>query len=112
MSTIEQLEQQKADLQQYAKLCKTVHRLLSDSEFKELLLNDYCVKESARFVGLATTNFTDNVEREHSLTLAQGCAYLGLWLQNILKAEDITLENIHRIDTLIEEERTTELKDI
>lgn len=108
MSTVAELEQQKADFNAAIEKRKVLQRLMNNRDFKKLILEDFCVQECARYAqASADPNLSAN-ERADALALAQSAGHIRRYL-NVLDIMGNAAENqMQRLDDAIEDARLDE----
>lgn len=74
-------------------------RLCKNKDFKELILEEYCVQECARLVGMSIHPSQSPVEQEKFMTMAKATAGIKLFIhaqEQMLNSQIRSIENIEQ----------------
>lgn len=80
MSEVSALEQQLDNVKELIRLRELALKLYSNTEFKELILDRFCVKDCARYAQLSADPSLSVDDRANSLALAQAAGHLRRFL--------------------------------
>lgn len=78
--TVEALERQLEGSKEIIEQQKMALRLANNRDFKKLILDEFCVKECARYAQMSADPQLNAVERADALALAQAAGHLRRWL--------------------------------
>lgn len=80
MSDVTKLEQQLQDAKTLVENRRMALKLSQNREFRKLILDEFCVKEAARYVQASGDPALDAASRADSLSIAQASGHLRRWL--------------------------------
>jgi len=86
-------------------------KLSSNREFRKLILEDYCVIDAARLVGLSTDPSLTLEQRADSLAMAQGPGFLRRFLSMMVVMGNNASKEVGQIDDALNEIRAADLDD-
>lgn len=86
---IEQLEHQKEINKELIHKGNLLNKLEQYPEFKEIILDDFCLKDCARYLQVSVNTLVAPEARENSLNMAKASGYLLSYLDTI-KAKALT----------------------
>ncbi|MFP3645136.1 hypothetical protein [Paraburkholderia sp. SIMBA_054] len=109
MSTeVQQLEAQLSQAKQVAAEKQMALKLSTNREFRQLILDEFCVKECARYAQLSADPSLPANERADSLALAQAAGHLRRWLSVKIQMGNVAEREIAEVEAAIEEARAEE----
>ena len=109
MTTITEMEQHRASLQQVAELGDMALRLFSHPDFNRLIMQEFCVKEAARYAQASCDPALGATERADSLALAQASGHLKRWLSVTTRMAHQAKADIANVDEQLEYMRSEEV---
>lgn len=109
MTTIAEMEQHKAALQQVVELGDMALRLFANHDFNRLIMQEFCVKEAARYVQSSCDPALGANERADSLALAQASGHLKRWLSVTTQMSNRARADIADVDEQLEFMRNEEV---
>lgn len=108
MPSVAQLEQQKADYRELMAQRDMALRLKKNRDFNKLVLEEYMVQETARYVGLSADPNLTPEQRADALSMAQASGHFKRWLNVICQMGDKAEHDMEEIDENIEQARIEE----
>lgn len=111
MPTVNELEQQKAKLQDYITKRDLALKLSNNRDFRKLIMDEYFTQEAARLVGLSADPVLSDRERADALSMAQATGHLKRWLVVLCQMGDRAEQDIAEIDMTLDEVRGEEIAD-
>ena len=106
--TIEALEKQLEGQKELIEHQKMALRLASNCDFKKLILDEFCVKECARYAQMSSDPQLSAEERADSLALAQAAGHLRRWLSVKNRMGNSAQSSIHAIEAELDQARIEE----
>lgn len=91
-----------AEAEEKVRLGLALHRLSQNSDFKKIILNEFCKQEVTRQVRLAS-GATDEITRNYHHRVAESGAHLEAFLRSVQFEADAARENIKTLQQLEEE---------
>lgn len=82
-----------------------LERLAKNKDFKELVLQDYCINESARLVHASIDPTFDTENQKKFLVMAQACGGIILWLAAQETLLNTQAGQISDLEAMLEEMR-------
>lgn len=108
MSTIEQLERNKEDNKKLIDQSNLARKLIGDSKFRKLILEEYMIHEASRLIGSSADPNLSDVQRADMVAMAQAPGHLKRWLNVIGRMGDQALRDNAEIDLQLDELRAEE----
>lgn len=105
---VEQLEAQKAQAQELIKKRDRVLRLADVKLFKEIILDEFCEAESARYAHASADPALKPEERADALAMAQAGGHLRRWLSMQVQMASVAERQLPDIEEHLEEARFEE----
>jgi TolA-binding protein len=103
---IDQLERQLSDTKQVVERMNMAQKLFTNREFKKLILEEFCVQESARYAHTSADPSLSPENRADALALAQAAGHLKRWLSVQCRMGEVAARDIEQIDAALVELRT------
>lgn len=110
MTALNEMEQHKASLQKISELGDMALRLFNNRDFQELIMQEFCVKEAARYVQASCDPALDATARADSLALAQASGHLKRWLSVTTQMANRAKADIFNVDEQLETMRGEEVQ--
>lgn len=105
MSEVSALEIQRTNAEDQIRLRNVALKLYENPEFKELILERFCVKECARYAQLSADPSLSEEDRANSLALAQAAGHLRRFLSVTVRMGDNAEHQMSELEEAIEEAR-------
>lgn len=105
------LEQQLNKSKQSVELRNLALKLSENPEFKKIILEEFCVKECARYAQLSADPTLSAEDRANSLALAQAAGHLKRYLSVLVRMGDVAESDLSNLEDQIEIARAEELED-
>ncbi|QYW01841.1 hypothetical protein CPT_Piffle_076 [Stenotrophomonas phage Piffle] len=102
---IESLTRQLDGAKAAQKKLAAMERLFKNKDFKELILQDYCINEAARLVHASLSPSFDTENQKKFLTMAQACGGILLWAEAQETLLNTQVRQIPDIEEALEEAR-------
>ena len=102
MSDVLALEQQLNKSKRLVELRDLALNLSKNPDFMKLILDEFCVKECARYAQLSSDPSLGAVERADSLALAQAAGHLKRWLSVTVRMGDVAEADQPNLEEQIE----------
>lgn len=109
MTTIAEMKQHRTALIEMAELGDMALRLFSNPDFNKLIMQEFCVKEAARYVQSSCDPALGANERADSLALAQASGHLKRWLSVTTQMANRARADIVNVDEQLEYMRSDEV---
>lgn len=103
MSTVDALNQQIKDLEELVARRDKALRLEKVPEFRDVILQDFCVTECARYAQLSGDPALKKENREDALALAQAAGHLRRYLSVIVQMGNRAVDEIVQVKEALEE---------
>jgi hypothetical protein len=108
MSEVAALEHQLDNAKELMRLRDVAMKLSNNREFKELILDRFCVKECARYAQLSADPGLSENDRANSLALAQAAGHLRPFLSVTVQMGNSAAGQIQDLEEAIIEARQEE----
>lgn len=108
MSEVLQLERQLKDAKFLVEQKKLALKLAENPVFKRLILDEFCVNESARYAHSSADPALGANERADALALAQAGGHLKRWLSVKIQMGNVAERDIEAVEQALVEARTEE----
>jgi hypothetical protein len=108
MTTIAEMEQHRAALTETVEMGDMAIRLFQNNDFQHLIMQEFCVKEAARYVQSSCDPALDAGSRADSLALAQASGHLKRWLSVTTQMANRARADIINVDEQLEYMRSEE----
>lgn len=105
MTEVEQLELQKEVNRNLIRQRDLLNKLEQNPEFKELILDNFCTKDCARYIQVSTDTRITPEYRENALNTARASGYLLNYLEMVKLKGDNAEANMESIDAELDELR-------
>lgn len=102
MSEVMALEQQLNKSKDLVALRDLALNLSKNPDFKKLILEEFCVKECARYAQTSADPSLGAVERADALALAQAAGHLKRWLSVTVRMGDVAESDQSNLEEQIE----------
>lgn len=102
------LEKQLEELKGAVKLRDMAIKLSENKLFKELILEEFCVKEAARYVHTSADPSMSEANRADALAIAQSGGHLRRWLSVTVQMGDHAKDRIEEMEEAIAASRAEE----
>lgn len=104
MSEVDELNKEREQLNKLIRLKDLVLKLEDNPEFKEIILDGFCLKDCANYLRNSTNTCLSDKSRENALEMARASGFLLNYLE-VIKMQGTSAENqlIH-LDTMYDEE--------
>ncbi|AWN06202.1 hypothetical protein [Erwinia phage phiEaP8] len=102
------LEQQLNKSKQAIDLRNLALKLSENAEFKKVILDEFCVKECARYAQLSADPTLSAEDRANSLALAQAAGHLKRYLSVLVRMGDVAESDLVNLQEQIELARAEE----
>lgn len=102
------LEQQLEDMKKAVRLRDLAIKLSENKVFKELILQEFCVNESARYAHTSADPSLDANSRADALALAQAGGHLRRWLSVTTRMGNHAEGQLQELEQAITESRVDE----
>lgn len=109
-NTVEALERQLAGQKEIIEHQKMLQRLLGNRDFKKLVLDEFCVKECARYAQLSADPDLTAVQRADALATSQAAGHLRRWIQVKLQMGSAAESSLPSIEAELEQARFEEMQ--
>lgn len=103
MSDVTELEKQKEDYKEMIARRDLIQKLLRSPAFKKVILEDYCTKECARYVGVAGDPALGKDERDLALEMGKAGQHFKRWLEVSIQMGNHAEDQMEELDRAIEE---------
>ena len=107
-NTVEALEKQLAGQKESIEQQKMLQRLLSNRDFKKLILDEFCVKECARYAQMSADPQLSATERADALATAQAAGHLRRWFHVKNQIGNVAVGSIAALEAELEQARIEE----
>lgn len=104
--TIEDLEQQIEDNKKVVAKRDLALKLSKNPEFRQLILEEFCVQECARYAQISGDPSVDASGRADALNIAQAAGHLKRWLSILVRMGHQAEQNIFDSEQELEELRS------
>lgn len=104
MSEVKELEKQRKDCEDLVKLRDDIMKLYKNSTFRKVILDQYCVKECARYIGVSGDPAISKDDRDLALEMGKAGQHLLRWLEVSVTMGNHAESQLPEIDKAIEEE--------
>lgn len=111
MTEVENLESQKKDLKEIIDRSAAADRLSRNKDFRNLILEEFCVKEAARYVQLSADPARTQEERQDALNIAQASGHLKRYLSVIFRMGESAERAMEELENALEEARFEEAQE-
>lgn len=101
MSEVEKLEQQREDAKNLIQLRDNILKLYKNTTFRKVILDQYCVKECARYIGVAGDPALDKDNRDLALQMGMASQHLLRWLEVTIQMGNSAENELANIDQAI-----------
>ena len=108
MSAVQALEAQLKNAKELIARRDSALKLARNPEFKQLILDEFCVQECARYAQASADPSLDATARADSLALSQAAGHLRRWLQVINQMGQVADREVLQLEEAIEEARNEE----
>lgn len=108
MSEVSQLEKQLADTKTLVARRDMALKLSKNSDFRKLILEEFCVQEAARYVQASADPALGATERADALAIAQASGHLKRYLSVIVQMGSVAERDLVTLQEAIEEARAAE----
>ena len=105
MSEVQELEKQREDFKKLIHKRDLVLKLQKLNAVKELILDEYCTKECARYVGVAGDPAISKEDRELALEMGKAGQHLKRWLEVTIRMGNQAENQMPELDSAIEASR-------
>lgn len=112
MSSVTALEQQLDGAKKLVEFRQRAIRLSKNSDFKKLILEEFCVNEAARYVQNSANPALGEQERADSLAIAQASGHLKRWLSVQVQMGAHAENEIGNLEEALAEARVEEDADV
>lgn len=100
---VEKMEDYRAGMKEAVDLRDRIERLQKNADFKAVILEAFCVRDTARLVAESADPAMDPLQRADALSMAQAAGHLKRYLNLSIKMGDTAEQTIMSIDeTLVE----------
>lgn len=103
------LEAQREDFKKAIKLRDAAIKLSENKLFKDVILDEFCVKEAARYAHTSADPSLSDKDQANALALAQAGGHLRRWLSVIVRMGNQAEDQMADLDEAIEEARVEEV---
>lgn len=103
--TIEELELHRKKLKDSVAYAEDVRKLMGNSLFRKVILEDFCIQSAARYVQESCDPLLTAEQRADALALAQAGGHLKRWLDITLRMADTSESSILDVDAELEKLR-------
>lgn len=104
MSEVDELNKERENLNNLIRLRNLVLKLEENPEFKEVILEGFCLKDCANYLRNSTNTCLSDKARENSLEMARASGHLLNYLE-VIKIQGDNAENqLIRLETAYDEE--------
>lgn len=104
--TIEELELHRKKLKDSVAYAEDVRKLMGNSLFRKVILEDFCIQSAARYVQESCDPLLTAEQRADALALAQAGGHLKRWLDITLRMADTSESSILDVDAELEKLRS------
>ena len=111
MSEAKQLEDQLANARVLSDKRQKMLRLLSNPEFKELIIDDFSTTECARYAHASADPNLDEHQRKDSLNIAQAAGHLKRYIAVILQMGFTAERDMDQVEDALVAARQEELNE-
>lgn len=108
MSEVALLEKQLADHKSLVERRTMAQRLAANSDFKKLILEEFCVQECARYAQSSGDPALTAEQRADALAIAQAAGHLRRYLSVIVQMANAAENTIPDIEAALDEARAEE----
>ena len=108
--SVEALERQLSGQKELVEHQKAVQRLLANRDFKKLILDEFCVKECARYAQMSADPQLSVSERADALATAQAAGHLRRWLHVKDLMGNSAASSLPNIEAELEQARFEEMQ--
>lgn len=105
MSEVAALLQQRQHAERNIERRNMAQRLAQNSDFKKLVLQEFCVEECARYAQVSADPSVDDRGRADALAIAQAAGHLRRWFQVIGSMGNQAESQMEELDAAIEAAR-------
>lgn len=103
--SIQEMNEQRAQLQTQVERRNMAMRLANNPDFKKLVLHEFCVEECARYAQLSADPSISPAQQADALNLAQAAGHLRRWFQVINQMGLKASNDISELDQYIDQAR-------
>jgi hypothetical protein len=108
MSEVNQLEDQLAQVKELVERREKALRLSQNPDFKDLILDQFCLKECARYVQVSADPNLDDRQRDDALRTAQAAGHLKRYLSVVVQMGNAASGDIVELEQALSEARAEE----
>lgn len=108
MSYVNALENQLEKTKELVERKDKAMRLANNKDFKELILQYFCVEECARYVQASADPNLDDKSREDALRMAQASGHLKRFLSVVVQMGNGAENDIQELEQVLSEARAEE----
>lgn len=109
MNQVSELEEQLVMNKALVNKGKALTRLMSNRDFKSLILEGFCFEEAARSIKLSANTLLSESGRNECIRQAQAAGYLELYLELIKRDAKLAENTIVELNDSIDEARAEEV---
>jgi hypothetical protein len=108
MSDVINLEQQLSDAKKLVERKTRALRLAKNADFRELILDGFCLHEAARLVQMSSDPALDERQRSDALSMAQASGHLRRYMSMIVQMATVAEREMTDLEGALEEARREE----
>jgi hypothetical protein len=108
MSEVNQLEDQLAQVKELVARRDKAIRLSKNKDFEDLILDQFCLKECARYVQVSADPNLDDRQRDDALRMAQAAGHLKRFLSVVVQMGNAASGDIVEIEQALTDARMDE----
>jgi hypothetical protein len=108
MTQTQALEQQLSDAKKLLSRREMALRLSSNRDFKQLILEEFCLQDAARYAQVSGDPAIGPVERADALAMAQASGHLKRFLSVVVQMGAVAEREMSNLEEAIEEARAEE----
>lgn len=105
MSSVHELEEHRKKAKELVELRNAALRLSNNRDFRKLILDYFCIQETARYAHASADPALDERSQADALALAQSAGHLKRFLSVVVQMGHNAEREIAQIDEAIEEDR-------
>ena len=103
MSEVTELENQKDQYKELIATRDAIKRLESNPDFKKIIIDQYCIKECARYIGVAGDPAVSKEDRDLALEMGKAGQHLKRWLNVSIRMGDHAKNELPELENAITE---------
>lgn len=108
MSEVKELEHQLEETKLYVERAEKIHKLFANHEFRELVIEQFCTKDCARYVQESADPLLTAAQRADALALAQAAGHFKRYFAIQLRQAEVAAREVPNIEEALNELRASE----